>query len=65
MAGKIRKTQEEEVIQMLNREGFRELSKKEVEKEPYKTLYRLPECFNIENSEEPIQQYTFSVRETK
>jgi hypothetical protein len=45
MAKKIRKSQEEEVIEMLKREGFRELSKSEIQKEPYKTIYKLPECF--------------------
>jgi hypothetical protein len=42
---KIRKTQEEEVIEMLEREGFRELSEKQVQKEPYKSIYAIPECF--------------------
>ncbi len=63
MAEIIRKTQEEEVILMLKREGFRELSKQEVEKEPYKTFYERPECFNIANSKEPINQYLLSKRE--
>ena len=43
---KIRKTQEEEVIELLEREGFRELSHKEVQKEPYKSIYAMPACFN-------------------
>jgi hypothetical protein len=30
---------------MLKREGFRELSKSEIQHEPYKTIYKLPECF--------------------
>lgn len=42
---KIRKTQEEEVIELLEREGFRELSDKEVQKEPYKSIYAMPTCF--------------------
>ena len=46
MGEKIGKTQEEEVLEMLTREGFRELRKKEVQKEPYKSIYKLPECFN-------------------
>jgi hypothetical protein len=45
MAKKIRRTQAEEVIRMLKREGFQEVSIKEVEKEPYKTIYSLPDCF--------------------
>ena len=42
---KIRNTQEEEVIEILEREGFRELSDKEVQKEPYKSIYAMPACF--------------------
>jgi len=45
MAKKIRKTQEEEILQILEREGFEELTEKDLEKEPYKTIYTLPECF--------------------
>ena len=48
MAKKIRKSQEDEVVAMLKREGFRELHKNEIEKEPYKSIYRLPECFEKE-----------------
>jgi len=40
---------------MLKREGFRELSKKEIQKEPYKSIYRLPECFD-ENTGTPESQ---------
>jgi len=49
MAEKIRKSQEEKVIEMLKREGFRELSEKELRKEPYKSIYRMPECFRTES----------------
>ena len=49
MVEKIRKSQEDKVIEMLKREGFRELSKKELQKEPYKSIYRMPECFDNEN----------------
>ena len=45
MVEKIRKSQEEKVVEMLKREGFRELSEKELQKEPYKSIYRMPECF--------------------
>ncbi len=45
MVGKIKKTQEDLVIEMLKREGFRELSKSEIRKEPFRTIYKLPECF--------------------
>ena len=39
MVEKIRKSEEEKVIEMLKREGFRELSKKEIQKEPNKSIY--------------------------
>ena len=49
MVEKIRKSQEEKVIEMLEREGFRELSEKEIQKEPYKSIYRMPKCFKKES----------------
>ena len=45
MEKKIRKSQEEEVILMLKKEGFKELSEAEIAKEPYKSIYALPDCF--------------------
>jgi hypothetical protein len=45
MAKKIRKTQEEEVVSMLKKEGFREMSEAEITEEPYKSIYALPDCF--------------------
>jgi hypothetical protein len=45
MARKIRKAQEEEVILMLKKEGFKELSEAEIANEPYKSIYALPDCF--------------------
>jgi hypothetical protein len=45
MAKKMRLTQEEEVIRLLKREGFREVSPQEVNQEPYKSLAKLPDCF--------------------
>ena len=45
MAKKIRKSQEEEVILMLKKEGFKELSEAEIAREPYKSIYALPDCF--------------------
>jgi len=45
MAKKIRKSEEEEVILMLKKEGFRELSEAEIAREPYKSIYALPDCF--------------------
>ncbi|MBW2642418.1 MAG: hypothetical protein JRC89_03375 [Deltaproteobacteria bacterium] len=45
----IRQTQEEEIIQILNEEGFEELTEDEVKKEPYRTIYSLPDCYENEN----------------
>ena len=49
MVEKIRKSQEEKVIEMLKREGFRELSEKDLQKEPYKSIYKMPACFRKES----------------
>lgn len=43
---KTRKRQEEKVIELLEKEGFQELSDKEVQKEPYKSIYAMPACFS-------------------
>jgi hypothetical protein len=51
MAEKVRLTQEEEVIEMLRREGFEELTEEEVAKEPYRSTFTLPECFGSEARE--------------
>lgn len=45
MAKKIRLTQEEDIIRILKKEGFKELDSKEMKKEPYKSLGKLPTCF--------------------
>jgi hypothetical protein len=45
MAKKIRLTQEEEIIRLLSREGFREVTPVELAQEPYKTLAKMPDCF--------------------
>ena len=52
MVEKVRQTQEEEVIKMLKREGFRELSETEIKEEPYKSLFSLPDCLKANNIEE-------------
>lgn len=52
MARKIRRTQAEEVIRMLKREGFKEVSKKEIAEEPYKTIHSLPDCFNASKNKQ-------------
>ena len=46
---KVRKTEEEEVVNILKRRGFVEIPMSEIEKEPYKTIYELPECFQSES----------------
>jgi hypothetical protein len=51
MAKKIRLTQEEEVIKMLKKEGFKELTEKEIKREPYKSIYKRPVCFKNSGSE--------------
>lgn len=45
MAKKVRLTQEEEIIKVLKKEGFRELTEKEIKKEPYKSISKAPLCF--------------------
>ncbi len=46
MAKRRRRTQAEEVIRMLEREGFTEIPPEEIKKEPYRTIYALPSCFD-------------------
>ena len=46
MAEKVRLTQEEEIVEILRREGFEELAQNEVDKEPYRSIYKLPDCFD-------------------
>ena len=53
MVKKIRKSQEEEIIQVLEREGFKELNEKDLQKEPYKSIYVLPDCFAKEKNPKP------------
>ena len=48
MVKKIRQTQEEEIVQILKREGFEELSEDELRKEQYKSIYNWPDCFKKE-----------------
>ena len=45
MAKKIRLTQEEEIIRLLSREGFKEITPEQLLQEPYKTLSKMPDCF--------------------
>jgi len=48
MARKVKLTQEEEVVRLLKKEGFREISQSELCVEPYKSLAQPPDCFNKE-----------------
>lgn len=45
MAKKVRLTQEEEIIKVLKKEGFREITENEIKKEPYKSIAKAPLCF--------------------
>jgi hypothetical protein len=45
MANKIRLSQEEEIVRILKKEDFKRVPKKELEHEPYKTIYQMPDCF--------------------
>ncbi|MFZ4860065.1 MAG: hypothetical protein ACOYL3_27190 [Desulfuromonadaceae bacterium] len=49
MAKKIRLTQEEEIIRLLSREGFKEITPEQLLQEPYKTLSKMPDCFCTPN----------------
>jgi hypothetical protein len=44
VAEKVRKTQEEEIIEVLKREGFQEVPESELIKEPSKSHCIWPEC---------------------
>lgn len=45
MAKKIRPTQEEAMEKFLQKEGFKRIPAGEIKKEPYKSIYKKPECF--------------------
>ncbi len=45
MAKKIRLTQEEEIEKFLHKEGFKPIPAEAIKKEPYKSIYKKPECF--------------------
>ena len=42
---KIKQTQEEEVVRLLTKQGFREVTAEELRTEPYLSLAKRPECF--------------------
>ena len=52
MAERVRPSQEEEIVEILLKEGFEELTEQEVSEEPYKSIYRLPECFGSSTTSE-------------
>jgi hypothetical protein len=35
-------------FETLRKEGFEELSEEQIKKEPYKSIYKLPDCFDME-----------------
>jgi len=50
MAERVRPSQEEEIIEMLEREDFEELTEQEVGEEPFRSIYTLPDCFETEET---------------
>jgi len=52
MAEKVRLSQEEEIILVLKREGFEEISEEELKEEPYRSIYALPNCFEESRKEQ-------------
>jgi hypothetical protein len=50
MAKKIRPSQEESMVKFLKKEGFEQLPAEAIKKEPYKTIYKKPECFRGEKA---------------
>jgi hypothetical protein len=41
---RMRKTQEEEIIAVLKREGFQEVSEEEINQSPHKYFFEFPDC---------------------
>jgi hypothetical protein len=62
MVKTMRLTQEEEVIMTLQREGFEELTEQDIQKEPYKSIYRLPDCFQAPLTMEDRQQTLIALK---
>ena len=46
MVKRRKRTQAEEVIRMLKREGFTEIPPEKIKEEPYRTIWALPSCFD-------------------
>jgi hypothetical protein len=51
MAKKIRLSQEETMVKFLQKEGFKQIPEGAIKKEPYKSIYKKPECFKGEKAE--------------
>jgi hypothetical protein len=62
MAKKRKMTEEEEVIRMLEREGFTEVPPEKIKEEPYRTIYALPSCFD-EPRKKHVRRRPTQVRE--
>jgi len=49
---KIRKTQEEEIIAILKKEGFREVSEHEITASPSRYFFEFPECIKEDSKKQ-------------
>jgi hypothetical protein len=58
MVKRLRRTQAEEVIRMLKREGFTEIPPERIKEEPYRTIYALPSCFEESGKKRTRQRAT-------
>ena len=43
-------TQEEEVVRLLKKQGFREVTSEELKSEPYVSMSKKPECYSFDKS---------------
>ena len=62
MVKRPRRTQAEEVIRMLKREGFTEIPPEKIKEEPYRTIWALPSCFD-EHAKKHIRQQPGQVKD--
>ena len=62
MVKRTRRTQAEEVIRMLKREGFTEIPPEKIKEEPYRTIYALPSCFE-ESGKKRTRRRTTQVKD--
>lgn len=63
MAKQRKMTEEEEVIRMLEREGFTEVPPEMIKEEPYRTIYALPSCFDDESGKKRNRRGAMQVKE--